>query len=104
MYWNIREVVEVAGVINGADLDWDGGGALPDVLPVHRLEPVQLHDLLLALHPTFAVVTKPGKAWKGDNHYDGCKCYYLLMVLTAVSEMGGTGGNSRVVFQFITFL
>ena len=35
---------------------------------------------------------------------DVCICYYLLMVLTAVSEMGGTGGNSRVVFQFITFL
>ena len=59
LYWYIRELVKVARVVDGPDLDGDGGGPLPDVLPVHRLEPVQSHDLLLALHPTISIITKP---------------------------------------------
>ena len=62
---DVREVVEVGGVVNGADLDGDGGGPLPDVVPVHVLEPGEALDLLPALHPAVAVVTKP--AADGDD-------------------------------------
>ena len=101
LYWHVWELVKVARVIDGPDLDGDGGGPLPDVLPVHGLEPVQRHDLLFALNSTLAIVTKP----KSLIGYTICSpshlltaaddVYYLLMVLTAVSDIGGTGGNSK---------
>ena len=59
LYGDVWELVEVGGVVNGADLDGDGGGPLPDVVPVHVLEPGEALDLLPALHPAVAVVTKP---------------------------------------------
>ena len=59
LYWHIRELVKVARVVDRPDLDWDGGGPLPDMLPVHRLEPVKGHDLLLTLHSTIPIITKP---------------------------------------------
>ena len=59
LYGDIWELVEVGGVVDGADLDGDGGGPLPDVVPVHVLEPGEALDLLPALHPAVAVVTKP---------------------------------------------
>ena len=63
LYWYVRELVKVARVIDGPNLDGDGSGPLPNVLPVHHLEPVQGHDLLLALHSTIAIVTKPKIKW-----------------------------------------
>ena len=100
LYWHVWELVKVARVIDGPDLDGDGGGPLPDVLPVHGLEPVQGHNLLFTLHSTLAIVTKP----KSLIGYTICSpsqlltadnVHYLLMVLIAVSDIGGTGGNSK---------
>ena len=100
LYWHIWELVKVARVIDRPDLDGDSGGPLPDVLPVHGLEPVQRHDLLFALNSTLAIVTKP-KSLIGytigslSQLLTADDVYYLLMVLTAVSDIGGTGGNSK---------
>ena len=58
---DVREVVEVAGVVNGADLDGDGGGALPDVLPVHAPEPGPALDVLQTLDPVLALTAKPAE-------------------------------------------
>ena len=58
---NIWKLVKVAGIIYGPDRDGDDSWPLPDVAPVHVLEPVQGHDLILALHPVLALVTKPSK-------------------------------------------
>ena len=56
---DVREVVEVGGVVNGADLDGDGGGPLPDVVPVHPLEPGHALDVLQTLDPLLPLVTEP---------------------------------------------
>ena len=61
MQSNIREVVKVAGVIDGPDLDGDGGGPLPDVLPVHAPEPGPALDVLQTLDPILALSTKPAE-------------------------------------------
>ena len=58
---NIREVVKVACVIDGPDLDGDGGGPLPDVLPVHAPEPGPALDVLQTLDPILALSTKPAE-------------------------------------------
>ena len=58
---NIWKLVKVARIIDGPDGDRDDSWPLPDVAPVHVLEPVQGHDLLLALHPTISIITKPKK-------------------------------------------
>ena len=67
LHGDIWELVEVGGVVDGADLDGDGGGPLPDVLPVHVLEPGQALDLLPALHPAVAVITKPAENYDYDD-------------------------------------
>ena len=67
LHGDIWELVEVGGVVDGADLDGDGGGPLPDVLPVHVLEPGQALDLLPALHPAVAVITKPAENYDDSN-------------------------------------
>ena len=59
LHGNIWKLVKVARVIDGPDHDGDHGGPLPDVAPVHVLEPVQGQDLVLALHPVLSLVTKP---------------------------------------------
>ena len=58
---DVREVVEVGGVVNGADLDGDGGGPLPDVVPVHPLEPGHALDVLQTLDPLLPLVTEPAQ-------------------------------------------
>ena len=59
LYWHIRELVKVARVVDGPDLDWDGGGPLPDVLPVHAPEPGPALDVLQTLDTILALATKP---------------------------------------------
>ena len=61
LYGDIWELVEVGGVVNGADLDGDGGGPLPDVVPVHPLEPGHALDVLQTLDPLLPLVTEPAQ-------------------------------------------
>ena len=84
LYGDIWELVEVGGVVDGADLDGDGGGPLPDVVPVHVLEPGQALDLLPALHPAVAVVTKPAADGEDTTELSG-----VTFVL-----LPANGGNS----------
>ena len=58
---DIREVIKVACVIDGPDLDGDGGGPLPDVLPVHAPEPGPALNVLKTLDPILALSTKPAE-------------------------------------------
>ena len=58
---DIREVIKVARVIDGPDLDGDGGGPLPDVLPVHAPEPGPALDVLQTLDTILALATKPAR-------------------------------------------
>ena len=61
MQCDIREVIKVACVIDGPDLDGDGGGPLPDVLPVHAPEPGPALNVLKTLDPILALSTKPAE-------------------------------------------
>ena len=54
----LREVVKVGGVVDGVDLDGDGGRSLPDVGPVHALEVAQRLDLAEVLHPLLVITAK----------------------------------------------
>ena len=58
---HIRKLVKVGGVIDGSDSDGDGGGTLPDVVPVHVGHPVQLLDVFKILNPLIRTFTKPVK-------------------------------------------
>ena len=58
---DVREVVKVGGVVDGADLHGDGGGPLPDVVPVHPLEPGHALDVLQTLDPLLPLVTEPAR-------------------------------------------
>ena len=58
LHWNIWKLVKVWRIINGPDHDGDHSWSLPDVAPVHVPEPVQPHDLILALDTVLSVVTK----------------------------------------------
>ena len=62
LYGDIWELVEVGGVVDGADLDGDGGGPLPDVVPVHPLEPGHALDVLQTLDPLLPLVTEPAQS------------------------------------------
>ena len=43
--FHLRELIEVLGVIDGGDIDREGCGALPDVVPVNASHEGQLLDL-----------------------------------------------------------
>ena len=68
---DVREVVKVGGVVNGADLHGDGGGPLPDVVPVHPLEPGHALDVLQTLDPLLPLVTEPARRKMGHNQNMG---------------------------------
>ena len=61
LYWYVRELVKVARVIDGPNLDGDGSGPVPDVLPVHAPEPGPALDVLQTLDPILTLSTKPAK-------------------------------------------
>ena len=75
-----------------------------------HLEPGDCLDVLEVPDPMIHFVAKPGH----DHHFclqhhhycnieDGDHHPHLRMVFVAGSEMGTSGGNSRVSLQFITF-
>ena len=74
-----------------------------------HLEPGDRLDVLEVPDPMIHFVAKPGH----DHHFclqhhhyhkeDGDHHPHLRMVFVAGSEMGTSGGNSRVSLQFITF-
>ena len=43
---NVWELVEVGGVVDRLDMHWDGGGPLPDVVPVHPFEEAECLDVV----------------------------------------------------------
>ena len=55
---HIRKLVKVGGVIDGSDSDGDGGGTLPDVVPVNVGEPVQLLHVLYVLNSLVSTFTQ----------------------------------------------
>ena len=55
---HIRKLVKVGGVIYRSDSDGDGGRTLPDVVPVHVGEPVQLLEIIQTLDPCLHAVTQ----------------------------------------------
>ena len=58
---HIRELVKVARIIDGSDSDGDGGGPLPDVLPVHVGKPVELFHLFYVLYSLISTFTQSKK-------------------------------------------
>ena len=69
LYGDVWELVEVGGVVDGADLDGDGGGPLPDVLPVHAPEPGPALDVLQTLDPLLPLVTEPAQQNGSESEY-----------------------------------
>ena len=55
---HVRKLVKVGGVIDGSDSDGDGGGTLPDVVPVNVGEPVQLLHVLYVLNSLVSTFTQ----------------------------------------------
>ena len=51
IYLDIRKVVEVGRVVDGCEVDGDGGGSVAEVGPVHGPEPGQPLHVLEAAHP-----------------------------------------------------
>ena len=64
---NIWKLVKVARIIDGSDGDRDGGGPLPDVLPVHAPEPGPALDVLQTLDPLLPLVTEPARRKMGHS-------------------------------------
>ena len=55
---HIRKLVKVGGVVYRSDSDGDGGRTLPDVVPVHVGEPVQLLHVLYVLNSLVSTFTQ----------------------------------------------
>ena len=55
---HIRKLVKVGGVIYRSDSDGNGGRTLPDVVPVHVGEPVQLLHVLYVLNSLVSTFTQ----------------------------------------------
>ena len=55
---HVRKLVKVGGVVYGSDSDGDGGRTLPDVVPVHVGEPVQLLHVLYVLNSLVSTFTQ----------------------------------------------
>ena len=55
---HVGKLVKVGGVVDGSDSDGDGGGTLPDVVPVNVGEPVQLLHVLYVLNSLVSTFTQ----------------------------------------------
>ena len=73
------EVVKVGCVVDGVDLDGDGGRALPDVRPVHALEVAQRLDIAEVLHPLL-VITAKSEINPRDMFYRYSSCHNNIHV------------------------
>ena len=92
---------------------------VPDVLPVHRLKKLMTLDLLhthssdpvlsISAIPETHKYDEPLYTQNLDNYSlrklkQECIFPYFNIKSFALSEMGTSGGKTRVSFQFITFL
>ena len=67
---NVRELVEVGGVVDRLDMHWDGGGPLPDVVPVHPFEEAECLDVVKTFDSPLRIRAKSAKKWKFISNYD----------------------------------
>ena len=61
---NVRELVEVGGVVDRLDMHWDGGGPLPDVVPVHPFEEAEGLDVVKTFDSSLRIRAKSAKKKK----------------------------------------
>ena len=58
---NVWELVEVGGVVDRLDMHWDGGGSLPDVVPVHPFEEAECLDVVKTFDSPLRIRAKSEK-------------------------------------------
>lgn len=69
---DIGKVVKVRGVVDGLDVDGNGGWPFPDVFPVDTLEEAQSLDIIQVLDPLFMVGSKSVRKNLWKNLWISC--------------------------------
>ena len=61
LHGDIWELVEVGGVVDRLDMHWDGGGSLPDMVPVHPFEEAEGLDVVKTFDSPLRIRAKSAK-------------------------------------------
>ena len=102
--FHFRELVKVLSVVYGVDIDREGCGPLPDVVPVHGREPRQFLDLGQAGDAGIGAVTEPLDGLLGrSGHRDLSREFEILLPPhdLGVGFLGRLRAERRVAYEHL---